>query len=96
MRKIVLNLQEIRKSVIEASIPDQAAAAAAPFKGSAAEGGSTDWKPVAVPLEDELKEAGDEVTERLREAQRKMVDDLDLSQYVIISWLFLSCLKGHN
>lgn len=38
------------------------------------------WKSVSAALEDELNEAGDEATKRLREKQREMIDALDLQK----------------
>lgn len=38
------------------------------------------WKSVGEVLEDELNEAGDEATKRLREKQREMIDALDLQK----------------
>jgi N-acetyltransferase 10 len=42
-------------------------------------------------LEDELDEAGDEVTKALREKQRELIDALPLDQYVSVSWV-CSCV----
>ena len=39
-------------------------------------------KPVDVTIDDELREAGNEVTRELREKQKEMINSLDLSKYV--------------
>ena len=39
-------------------------------------------KPVDITIDDELREAGNEVTRELREKQREMINSLDLSKYV--------------
>lgn len=67
VRKIVKHLQDIRKIVIAATVPD---ASAAPLMK----------KPLEQGLDEELKEAGDAVTKQLKEVQRKMIDELDLSE----------------
>jgi N-acetyltransferase 10 len=41
-------------------------------------GTATNWKPVETSIQDELDEAGDEVTKGLREKQREMINSLDL------------------
>jgi len=74
IRKVVKHIQTLRKSTIAETVPD--VSGAAQFKG-AAEG---EWKPVEESVDAELKEAGDEVTKRLKEAQRQMIDDLDLAK----------------
>jgi len=44
-----------------------------------------DWKPVGQQMDEELDEAGKEVTSALKERQREMIDSLDLSKYVLLS-----------
>ncbi|KAI9495055.1 GNAT acetyltransferase 2-domain-containing protein [Zychaea mexicana] len=41
------------------------------------------WRPLKQSMDDELKEAGDEVVDGLKAKQREMIDKLDLSQYAI-------------
>jgi N-acetyltransferase 10 len=67
IRKIVKHLRDLRKKVIAASVPD------------ASEAPAMD-RPLEQDLDEELKEAGDEVTKQLKEVQRKMIDGLDLSE----------------
>lgn len=67
MRKIVKHLQDLRKNVIAATVPELSTA---PVLN----------KPMEQDLNEELKEAGDEVTKQLKEVQRKMLDGLDLSE----------------
>ncbi|RDB21639.1 RNA cytidine acetyltransferase [Hypsizygus marmoreus] len=78
IRKISKRLVDIQKAAISAELPDVSA------KSASSQGPtSMNWKPVAVSLEDELNEAGDEVTSALREKQREMIDSLDLQKYAI-------------
>ncbi|RDB30389.1 RNA cytidine acetyltransferase [Hypsizygus marmoreus] len=79
IRKISKRLVDIQKAAISAELPDASAKSVSAAQGPT----STDWKPVAVSLEDELNEAGDEVTSALREKQREMIDSLDLRKYAI-------------
>jgi N-acetyltransferase 10 len=83
MRKIVKHLQDLRKAAVAATVPDEDAVKAVEFKGTA--GGSETqgrnaWAAVGESVDAELKQAGDEVTRALRDAQRQMIDDLDLSK----------------
>jgi N-acetyltransferase 10 len=71
IKKISKKLMDIQKAAISKDLP-------APPAPAQTEGG--DWKPVEVRLDDELKEAGDEVTRGLLEKQREMISALDLSQ----------------
>ncbi|CAL1712686.1 unnamed protein product [Somion occarium] len=81
IRKISKRLFDIQKEAISATIPE------APPKGAELNVGNkpsgTTWKPVETSLEEELKEAGDEVTNALKEKQREMIDSLDLSKFAI-------------
>lgn len=67
IRKIVKHLQELRKNAIAETVPQ---AWEAPALN----------KPLEQGLEEELKEAGDEVTKKLKEVQRSMINELDLSE----------------
>lgn len=69
IRKIVKHLQDLRKAVVAATVPETASA---PHQIAAG-------KPIE-NLDEELKEAGDEVNKQLKEVQRKMLDNLDLSE----------------
>ena len=83
IRKISRRLVDIRKSALEAELPsapttngtgDQRTLKAAEALEK--------MKPVEVTIDDELREAGNEVTRELREKQREMINSLDLSKYV--------------
>ncbi|KZT09262.1 DUF699-domain-containing protein [Laetiporus sulphureus 93-53] len=78
VKKMSKRLLDIQKSAISAEMPEEPAAS----RLDGTENG-TNWKPVETSLEDELKDAGNEVTEALREKQRAMIDSLDLSKYAI-------------
>jgi len=67
IRKFVTHLQDLRKNVIAAAVPE---ASEAPAMS----------KPLEQDLDEELREAGDEVTKQLKDAQQKMIDELDLSE----------------
>ena len=54
-----------------------------------------DWKPVGQQMDEELDEAGKEVTSALRERQREMIDSLDLSKCVQLSRHCASLLTIH-
>lgn len=81
IRKISKRLMDIKKSALEAELPpppnvngtgDQRSIKAAETLEK--------MKPVEVTINDELREAGDEVTRELREKQREMINSLDLSK----------------
>ncbi|CAE7224675.1 unnamed protein product [Rhizoctonia solani] len=76
IRKICTRLQNLHKEALGADIPTQPAQLPTKSDG-------TDWKPLAQTVEEELQEAGNEVTRDLREKQREMIDALDLSKYAI-------------
>ncbi|KAK7677713.1 hypothetical protein QCA50_019265 [Cerrena zonata] len=81
IRKISKRLLDIQKEAISATIPHAPSKNAAPLEDvSGGKAAGTTWKPVQTTLEDELKEAGDEVTKALKEKQREMIDSLDLSK----------------
>ncbi|KAH0826252.1 GNAT acetyltransferase 2-domain-containing protein [Lanmaoa asiatica] len=92
IRKISKKLTGIQKEAIGADIP-----MAPPPKestksrvddetevdGVSSEEASRAWQPIETRVEDELDEAGDEVTRSLREKQRAMIESLDLTKYAI-------------
>lgn len=69
---------DIQKAAIDAELPE----APVPASTSNTAGETQKWKPVEGNIDDELKEAGDEVTRGLREKQREIIDSLDLTQCV--------------
>lgn len=79
IRKLSKRMFDIQKAAISASMPE-ATQPSASARLAVEDGAATNWKPVETSLEDELKEAGDEVTSALREKQRQMIDSLDLSK----------------
>jgi hypothetical protein len=77
IRKISKRLVDVQKAAIDASMPgpsEKSVVVKAPLK--------TDGKPVEATMEDELEEAGDEVTRAMREKQREMIKSLDISRWV--------------
>jgi N-acetyltransferase 10 len=77
VRKITKRLVEIQRSAISATIADETSIIE---RNQASGATTTDWKPMEVSVEDELREAGDEVMGRMREVQREMLESLDLSK----------------
>jgi N-acetyltransferase 10 len=73
VRKTVKHLQDLRKSTIAADIPTATGVSGDASNLSLA-------KAVEQTIDEELREAGDEVTEQLREEQRKRLEGLDLSE----------------
>jgi hypothetical protein len=90
IRKISKKLTDIRKEAIGADIPVAPPPRNTDTRVHDNDGGdggnrgeaSKPWKPIETSVEDELDEAGDEVTRALRENQRAMIESLDLSKYV--------------
>jgi len=83
IRKINQRLVDIRKSALEAELPPAPTAdAAGDQRALKAAEALERMKPVEVTIDDELREAGNEVTRELREKQREMINSLDLSKYV--------------
>ncbi|EIN12992.1 DUF699-domain-containing protein [Punctularia strigosozonata HHB-11173 SS5] len=76
VRKISKRLQDIQKAAISAELPAAVSNGPRIQSNGAAE-------PVESKLQEELEEAGREVTSALREKQRAMIDSLDLSKYAI-------------
>jgi len=83
VRKLSKKLQDVHKAAISTTIPEAPPSA----RDIAVEDGKdvkgTAWKPVETKLAEELEEAGDEATKKLREKQKAMIDSLDLSKYAI-------------
>ena len=83
IRKITKRLVDIRKSALEVELPSGPSTDGAGDQRSlkAAET-LKKMKPVEATIDDELREAGNEVTRELREKQREMINSLDLSKCV--------------
>jgi len=74
VRKISKHLIDVQKAAISATIPDRSAGPRV---------GDESWRPVQEAVDQELNEAGNEVTSALREKQRAIIDSLDLRKYAI-------------
>lgn len=74
VRKICTRLQNLHKVALGADIPENPQSVQQKGKNA------TNWQPLAQTVEEELQEAGDEVTKQLRTAQREMIDALDMSK----------------
>jgi N-acetyltransferase 10 len=73
IRKITTRLVGIQKAAIGADIPD-------PSARSSALGTEKSWVPLAVPLTEELDEAGAGELSKEKQRQREMIDSLDLKK----------------
>lgn len=94
IRKVTKQLQDIQRSAISATVPHEATVVERKLVTNAASGGATsDWRPMEQTIDDELREAGDEATQKMRELQREMVDALDLSKCVARPASFKACLS---
>jgi len=83
IRKISKRLVDIRKSALEAELqPAPTSDGTRDERALKAAEALEKMKPVEVTIDDELREAGNEVTRELREKQREMINSLDLSKYV--------------
>lgn len=78
---------DIQKSALEAELPPAPAVDGAGDSRTLKAAETLEkMKPVDVTIEDELREAGNEVTRELREKQKEMINSLDLSKYVSRFW----------
>jgi N-acetyltransferase 10 len=75
MRKVSKRLIDIKKAAINASLPS-----ASEPSGPVLAKPNANWKPVETTMDEELEEAGGEVTRALREKQRDMINSLDISR----------------
>jgi len=83
IRKISKRLVDVRKSALEAELqPAPTADRAGDERVFKAAEALEKMKPVEITIDDELREAGNEVTRELREKQREMINSLDLSKCV--------------
>ena len=74
---------DIQKSALEAELPPALTASGTEDQRTLKAAETLEkMKPVEVTIDDELREAGNEVTRELREKQREMINSLDLSKYV--------------
>ena len=84
VRKLSSSLQTIERNAVSASMPERTpqdiVRKVAPAGAAEGEVGTTDWKPMAKTVEEDLAEAGDEVTKKMRQMQREMIDSMDLSE----------------
>jgi hypothetical protein len=56
----------------------------------------TNWKPISTTIQDELDDAGDEVTKNLKERQRELINSLDLQRCVLIAISRASVITPDN
>ena len=77
---------DVRKSDLEAELPQAPTVDGTEDRRTLKAAEALEkMKPVDVTIDDELREAGNEVTRELREKQREMINSLDLSKYVLRS-----------
>jgi len=92
IRKITKRLMDIKKSAFEAELPSLPTADGTGDQRTLKAAETLEkMKPVDVTIDDELREAGNEVTRGLKEKQREMINSLDLSKYVPIVQTTGSC-----
>ena len=90
IRKITKRLVDIRKSALEAELqPARTTDETRDERTLTAAEALEKMKPVEITIDDELRDAGNEVTRELREKQREMINSLDLSKCV-------SCFGPHR
>ena len=83
IRKITKRLVDIRKSALEAELqPAPTTEGTEDDRTLKAAEALKKMKPVKITIDDELREAGNEVTRELREKQREIINSLDLSKCV--------------
>lgn len=82
IKKISKRLVDIQKAAIRAELPIKSTNVDDDDRKKESKEMKTKegWKSVSSALEDELNEAGNEATKRLREKQREMIDALDLQK----------------
>jgi len=74
---------DIQKSALEAELPPPPTSNGTEDQRSIKAAEALEkMKPVEITIDDELREAGNEVTRELREKQREMINSLDLSKCV--------------
>ncbi|KIL56986.1 hypothetical protein M378DRAFT_188489 [Amanita muscaria Koide BX008] len=86
VRKITKRLINIQKAGISAELPEPkntADTTSIVNSDSVGQQQKEDWKGAMQLMEEELNEAGDQVTKALREKQRAMIDALDLQKFAI-------------
>jgi len=77
LRKISKRLEDLQKAAVSAEL---APLPSASTQGTGAAPARHNWKPLEKGLEEELADAGNEETQKLRERQREMIDALDMSK----------------
>jgi N-acetyltransferase 10 len=79
MRKLSKRLIDIQKEAITAQLPQPPSTGASRIDGGK-DNTAANWRPVNMSIQEELDEAGDEVTREMRTKQREMIDSLDLTK----------------
>lgn len=80
VRKVTTAFRTILTEAIDASMPQRVDAAVEEMDGVEKE---EKFAPLEKTLEEDLKEAGDEVMSELKTKQRELIDSLDLTKYAI-------------
>lgn len=83
VRKVTTAFRALLTEAIDAAMPHQKDHAVAELDGDDDESEEKQFKALDQSLEDDLKEAGDEVMSELKQKQRELIDSLDLSRYAI-------------
>jgi N-acetyltransferase 10 len=82
MRKVTRSLRDIQKSALAEEIPEEEPDVQRNVNMDGDEGqqGTSDWRPMATTVEEDLEEVVDEETKRAKAMQRELIDSMDLSK----------------
>ncbi|KAJ9113821.1 hypothetical protein QFC19_000014 [Naganishia cerealis] len=83
MRKISKHLKEVQKKGLGVDIPEEAPEVRRNLPTTDGEQGTSDWKPLAKTVEQDLDDVVDEETKKTRALQRELIDSMDLAKYAI-------------
>lgn len=85
MRKISKHLKEVQKQGLGVDLPEEAPEVKRNLPTTNGEQGTSDWKPLAKTVEQDLDDEVDEETRKSRALQRELIDSMDLAKYVSYS-----------
>ncbi len=83
MRKIARSLRDIQRADLEKDVPAEEPQV---LRNVDQDGqGTSDWRPMATTVQEDLAEVVDEETRRARAMQRELIDSMDLTQCVDVA-----------
>ncbi len=82
MRKVTRSLRDIQRSALAEEIPEEEPDIIRNVNVDGVEGeqGTSDWRPMATTVEEDLEEVVDEETKRAKAMQRELIDSIDLAK----------------